>query len=120
MFPRLSFRSDVRKRTKTTVKLSSEKRKLVTITGFGIQTAASLVAKIVDIGRFESSSDLIGYFGCYPEYRDSGTDQQGKAKRRVELCGSPLALYSARPPLLEAGRGEKTHGDHANPVGFRV
>lgn len=58
-------------------------KQLITICGFGIQTAASLVAKIVDIQRFESSSDLIGYFGCYPEYRDSGTDQQGKAKRHI-------------------------------------
>src|SRR5262249_12902692 len=38
-------------------------RQLVTIPGIGEATAAVLVAKIVDIDRFETPDDLVGYFG---------------------------------------------------------
>jgi transposase len=81
----------------------------ITITGFGIQTAASLVAKIVDIGRFDSSSDLIGYFGCYPEYRDSGTDPQGKAKRRVGWCMAAQGNDLVRRNLYMAAQAAAQH-----------
>lgn len=84
-------------------------KQLITITGFGIQTAASLVAKIVDIGRFETSSDLIGYFGCYPEYRDSGTDPQGNAKRRVGWCMAAQGNDLVRRNLYMAAQVAAQH-----------
>jgi transposase len=56
-------------------------KQLLTICGFGLQTAASIVAKVMDIKRFESPSKLIGYFGIYPTLYESGTTKDGSAKR---------------------------------------
>ena len=57
-------------------------RRLLTIPGIGLKTAAALVAKIVSIDRFRSASTLVGYFGVFPEEVDvSGTDRQGQPKR---------------------------------------
>jgi hypothetical protein len=50
---------------------------LVTIPGIGDATAAVLVAKIVDINRFETPDDLVGYFGAFPEENSSGVDKHG-------------------------------------------
>ena len=61
-------------------------RRLTTIKGIGVQTAAALVAKIVSIDRFLTASSLIGYFGVFPEEVDvSGTDPQGKPKVGKEM-----------------------------------
>jgi transposase len=49
-----------------------------TIPGIGVATAAVLVAKIVDIRRFETSGRLVGYFGFFPEENRSGVDKSGK------------------------------------------
>lgn len=78
-------------------------RRILTIKGIGIQTAAALVAKIVDIDRFETDSALIGYFGVFPEEVDvSGTDRHGNPKkgREIRMCrkGNDLVrrlLYTA-------------------------
>lgn len=50
---------------------------VVTIPGIGEATAAVLVAKIVDIDRFETPEDLVGYFGVFPEENSSGVDKHG-------------------------------------------
>jgi transposase len=61
-------------------------RRILTIPGIGLQTAAALVAKIVCIDRFETAKALIGYFGLFPEEVDvSGTDRQGNPKAGVEI-----------------------------------
>jgi len=61
-------------------------RRLMTIKGIGLQTAAALVAKIVSIGRFDTAKSLIGYFGTFPEEVDvSGTDRQGRPKAGREI-----------------------------------
>jgi transposase len=57
---------------------ASGHRQLLTITGFGEATAAVLTAKIVDINRFPSPDDLVGYFGVFPEENTSGVDKDGK------------------------------------------
>lgn len=48
------------------------------IIGIGKRTAAVLVAKIVDIDRFDSPSKLVGYFGFFPEEFQSGVDKNGR------------------------------------------
>ena len=53
-------------------------RQVATIPGIGLPTAAALVAKIVEIDRFASPAQLVGYFGCFPEERSSGVDQAGR------------------------------------------
>lgn len=51
---------------------------VVTIPGIGEATAAILVAKIVDIRRFETADRLVNYFGVFPEENRSGVDKQGR------------------------------------------
>src|SRR4030081_991945 len=40
---------------------------LITIPGIGIATAAVLVAKVIDIDRFPTPEQFVGYFGVFPE-----------------------------------------------------
>lgn len=47
------------------------------IPGIGAATAAVLVAKIVDIDRFQTPQQLVGYFGLFPEQNTSGVDRLG-------------------------------------------
>jgi transposase len=51
---------------------------VLTIPGIGQATAAALVAKIVDIDRFATPEQLVGYFGVFPEENRSGVDRWGK------------------------------------------
>ena len=50
---------------------------VITVPGIGEATAAVLVAKIVDIDRFETPEQLVGYFGVFPEENSSGVDKHG-------------------------------------------
>jgi len=50
---------------------------VLTIPGIGPATAAALVAKIVDIDRFDTPEQLVGYFGVFPEENRSGVDRWG-------------------------------------------
>jgi transposase len=51
---------------------------IVTIPGIGTATAAVLVAKVVDIDRFATPAQFVGYFGAFPEEDSSGVDKRGK------------------------------------------
>lgn len=51
---------------------------VATIPGIGPATAAVLVAKIVDIGRFPEPENLVGYFGVFPEECSSGVTRGGQ------------------------------------------
>ncbi len=51
---------------------------LVSIPGIGVSTAAVLVAKIIDIERFATPENLVGYFGVFPRENTSGVDPQGQ------------------------------------------
>ncbi len=84
-------------------------KQLHTITGFGIQTAASLVAKIGDIQRFETPAKLIGYFGCFPELRESGTNQQGEAKSSVSYGMAAQGNDLVRRNLYMAAQSAAQH-----------
>lgn len=57
---------------------ASPHRHIETIGGIGKQTAAALVAKIVDIRRFATPDALVGYFGLFPEESSSGVDKLGR------------------------------------------
>ena len=50
---------------------------VITIPGIGAATAAVLIAKIVDIDRFDTPERLVGYFGVFPDEHTSGVDKQG-------------------------------------------
>jgi transposase len=51
---------------------------LTSIPCIGVQTAAILVAKIIDIDRFATPEALVGYFGIFPEEHSSGVNKKGR------------------------------------------
>ncbi len=71
-------------------------RRLMTIPGIDVVTAATLVAVIGDIRRFPTSRHLVGYLGLHPTIRQSGN---GPARHgRISKEGSA----AARHVLVEA------------------
>jgi hypothetical protein len=57
---------------------SSKHEQLTSIPGLGDATAAVLVAKIVDIDRFQTPEQLVSYFGVFPEEHSWGVDKKGR------------------------------------------
>jgi transposase len=95
---------------------SPEIRRLVTIPGVNLITAATLVSVIGDVSRFASARKLVGYLGLDPRVRQSGNSaaRMGGILKGGRRCGPPRAF--ARPPrrpcapgaaarLRPAGRG---------------
>ena len=76
---------------------SSACRQVATIPGIGTATAAALVAKIVDIDRFATPNQLVGYFGCFPEEHSSGVDKAGRPlpsqSTRISAKGNDLVRH---------------------------
>ena len=85
-------------------------QRIHTIKGIGLQTAASLVAKMVSIKRFKSDSSLIGYFGIFPEETDtSGTDRNGKPKPATSFHMSRKGNDLVRRLLYTAAQSAARH-----------
>lgn len=84
-------------RSIATLGLASEEiRRLMTIPGVDVTTAAALLAAIGDVGRFPSSRHLVSYLGLNPTVRQSG---EAKARMgRISKAGST----TARHVLVEA------------------
>jgi transposase len=82
---------------------SAEIRRLMTIPGLDVTTAAALMAAIGDIGRFPTPRHLVGYLGLDPRLRHSGIakprqgriSKEGSAAARHALVES--AWVAARP-----------------------
>ncbi len=75
---------------------SAEIRRLMTVPGVNVIVAASFLAAIGDVGRFESPRKLVGYLGLDPRVRQSGS---GPATHgRISKQGS----LRARHALVEA------------------
>ena len=83
--------------------------RVLTIPGIGLATAAILVAKIVDIDRFETPDSLVNYFGDLPGRRQLrvSTSRAAPAHRRhVHVAkGNDLA----RAYLWNAARAASVH-----------
>ena len=94
-------------------------RRLLTIPGIGLVIAASILAVVGDIDRFERPAKLVSYLGLDPRVRQSGDrpairghiSRAGQAHARGLLCEAahsavrspgPLAGFHAR---LKARRG---------------
>ena len=76
--------------------LSAEIRRLMTVPGVNVITAATFLAAIGDVRRFGSPRKLVGYLGLDPRVRQSGP---GPAKHgRISKQGSAPARYA----LVEA------------------
>jgi transposase len=77
---------------------------VITIPGIGEATAAVLVAKIVDIKRFETPDHLVGYFGVFPEEDSSGVDKHGIPLPSGSLHMCPKGNDLVRAYLWNAAR----------------
>ena len=75
---------------------SAEIRRLMTVPGVNVITAASFMAAIGEIGRFPDRRKLTAYLGLDPKVRQSGSSPS--ARGRISKQGSA----SARHSLVEA------------------
>jgi transposase len=82
---------------------------VITISGIGEATAAVLVAKIVDIDRFETPAKLVNYFGAFPEENSSGVDKQGHPLPTGTLHMSRKGNDLVRGYLWNATRSAMCH-----------
>jgi transposase len=86
---------------------SAEIRRLMTIPGIDVTTAAALMAAIGDISRFPSPRHLVGYLGLDPRLRQSGLakprqgriSKEGSAAARHALVESAWVATRAPGPL---------------------
>jgi transposase len=84
-------------------------RQVLTVTGIGEATAAALVAKIVDVNRFETPDHLVNYFGVFPEESSSGVDKGGKPLPPGTLVMSCKGNDLVRSYLWNAARSAIQH-----------
>jgi transposase len=91
---------------------ASPHQHIESIPGIGKQTAAALLAKVVDIARFPTPDALVGYFGLFPEENTSGVDKFGRrippGTMRMSRKGNDLV----RGYLWNAAKSAMVH----NPV----
>ena len=90
----------------------AEIRRLMTIPGIDVTTAATLMATIGRIDRFASPRHLVGYLGLDPRSRQSGLgavqhghiSKQGSATARHVLCEAAHATMRSPGPLRAFGQ----------------
>jgi hypothetical protein len=82
-------------------------RRLMTVPGVGVFTAASFMAAIGDISRFRDQRKLVGYLGLDPVVRQSGSapashgpiSKQGSAAARYALVEAAWSAIRSPGPL---------------------
>jgi transposase len=82
-------------------------RRLMTIPGIDVTTAATLMAVIGDVRRFPSAQHLVGYLGLHPKLRQSGssparqgrTSKEGSAAARHVLVEAAWSAAKSPGPL---------------------
>ena len=94
-------------------------KRLMTVPGVSLVSAATFVAVVGDVGRFETPKKLVGYVGLDPRVRQSGEakarhgaiSKQGSAGARHMLCEAAWIAVRTPGPLrafyerLRARRG---------------
>jgi transposase len=86
---------------------SQEIRRLMTIPGVGVTTAATVMATIGDVQRFATADRLVGYLGLDPRSRQSGAaparhgriSKQGSSAARHVLVEAAWAAIKTPGPL---------------------
>ena len=97
---------------------SADIRRLMTIPGISLLTAATLMAAIGDVRRFQTPRHLVGYLGLDPRVRQSGESparhghisKQGDAAARHVLCEAAHSLERAPGPLRAFKRRVQARG----------
>lgn len=82
---------------------------VVTVPGIGVATAAVLIAQAIDINRFPTPEDFVGYFGVFPEENTSGVDKFGHPLPPGTLRMSRQGNDLVRHYLWNAARAAITH-----------
>jgi transposase len=88
---------------------ASAHQQVVTVPGIGEATAAVIVAKTVDINRFATPEQFVGYFGVFPEENSSGVDKYGKPVPPGTMRMSPKGNDLVRHYLWNAARSAIVH-----------
>jgi transposase len=91
---------------------SPEIRRLVTIPGVGLLSAATFMAVVGDVRRFRSARQLVGYLGLDPRVRQSGStaartghiSKEGPSSARAALCEAAHAALRSPGPLRAFGQ----------------
>lgn len=100
-------------------------RRLMTIPGIDVVTAATLAAVIGDVRRFPTSRRLVGYLGLHPTIRQSGNararhgrlSKEGSAAARHVLVEAAWSAAKAPGPLRAfAERTAARRGRHVATV----
>lgn len=86
---------------------SAEMRRLMSVPGVNVITAATFWAAIGDVSRFRSPRRLVGYLGLDPRVRQSGPgpathgriSKQGSAPARYALCEAAWSVVRQPGPL---------------------
>jgi transposase len=86
---------------------SEQVKRLVTVPGVSLVAAATFVAVVGDIGRFEPPKQLVGYVGLDAKLRRSGEQparhgaisKQGSAAARHRLCEAAWIAVRTPGPL---------------------
>lgn len=98
---------------------STEIKRLMSVPGMSLVSAATVVAVVGDIGRFQTPRKLVGYVGLDPRVRQSGEaparhghiSKRGSAAARHMLCEAAWIVVRTPGPLrafherLRARRG---------------
>lgn len=79
------------------------------IRGIGPVTAAVLVAKIIEIERFETPEKLVGYFGIFPQECSSGLKRNGQPVPPGTMVMSPKGSDIVRRYLWNAAKSAIRH-----------
>ncbi len=99
---------------------SAEIRRLMSVPGVNVIVAATFLAAIGDIGRFQSPRKLVGYLGLDPRVRQSGSgpathgriSKQGSVRARhvlVEACWSTVRQPGPTRAFYERVRARRGH-----------
>jgi len=90
---------------------SAEMRRLMTVPGVNLHTAATFMACVGDIGRFPSPRKLVSYLGLDPKVRQSGEEparhghisKEGASEARHMLCEAAWIVVRSPSPLRAFG-----------------
>jgi transposase len=93
-----------------------EDNHLATIKGIGDVTAAVLTAQILDIDRFATPGQLVGYFGVFPSEASSGCERDGQRRKPRRLVLSPRGNDLVRRYLWMAALSAAQHNPAVRPL----
>jgi transposase len=90
---------------------SAQMRRLIGVPGVNLHTAATFMACVGEIGRFQSPRKLVSYLGLDPKVRQSGEERaryghiskEGASEARHMLCEAAWIVVRSPSPLRAFG-----------------